>query len=102
VRDFRVRVEPLLFQFEELIERGEYFSAHEVLEEEWRRSSKGSLERKLLQGLINGAVALELKRRGRGSWERIWRVYLNYSGGFPDWPQLKRVCQLLEERVGRE
>lgn len=45
------------FVFWELWERGEFFHAHEVLEDAWRREE--NLERKLLfQGLIHCAVAL--------------------------------------------
>jgi predicted metal-dependent hydrolase len=45
------------FAFWELWERGEFFEAHEVLEDAWRREENP--ERKLFfQGLIHCAVAL--------------------------------------------
>lgn len=46
----------------------EYFEAHEALEVAWRRAS--GTRRTVLQGLIQGAVALEHLRRGnpRGAW----------------------------------
>ena len=42
-----------------------YFDAHEVLEEFWRTLDRTSEEALVLQGLIQGAVALEHLKRGR-------------------------------------
>ena len=47
------------------MEAGRFFDAHEVLEEVWRTLDRGSPEAQALQGLIQGAVALEHERRGR-------------------------------------
>lgn len=46
-----------------LLARGEWFEAHEVLEDLWREHPPGP-EREALQGLIQAAVALEHLRRG--------------------------------------
>jgi predicted metal-dependent hydrolase len=46
----------------ELIRRGEYFEAHEELEDEWREAPEG--ERDFLQGLVHVAVAWHHARRG--------------------------------------
>lgn len=46
----------------DLLRAGEWFLAHEVLEDVWRRSS--GAERDFLQGMIHAAVALEHFRRG--------------------------------------
>jgi predicted metal-dependent hydrolase len=41
-----------------------YYDAHEVLEEFWRTLDRRSSEALVLQGLIQGAVALEHLKRG--------------------------------------
>jgi len=65
-------------RFVRLIEAGDYFDAHEALEAVWfpQRHTKAP-EVRLQRGLINGAVALELAKRGRlEPAKRVWRVYL--------------------------
>ena len=53
----------------ELIRAGEYFEAHEELEDEWREASEG--ERDFLQGLVHVAVAwLHAERANRPGCER--------------------------------
>jgi predicted metal-dependent hydrolase len=53
----------------ELIERGEYFEAHEALEEAWRAAAPE--ERDFFQGLVHVAVAWYQAGRGnRVGWER--------------------------------
>jgi uncharacterized protein len=53
----------------ELIRAGEYFDAHEELEDEWRVSPEG--ERDFLQGLVHVAVAwLHAERANRPGCER--------------------------------
>lgn len=53
----------------ELIREGEYFDAHEELEDEWRTAPES--ERDFLQGLVHVAVAwLHAERRNRPGCER--------------------------------
>jgi hypothetical protein len=53
----------------ELIRAGEYFDAHEELEDEWRTAPPG--ERDFLQGLVHVAVAwLHAERANRPGCER--------------------------------
>jgi predicted metal-dependent hydrolase len=53
----------------ELIRAGEYFEAHEELEDEWRQAPEG--ERDFLQGLVHVAVAwLHAERVNRNGCER--------------------------------
>lgn len=53
----------------ELIRRGEFFDAHEELEDEWRTAP--SAERDFLQGLVHVAVAwLHAERGNRNGCER--------------------------------
>jgi predicted metal-dependent hydrolase len=48
-----------------LYERGEYFEAHEVMEEAWKREQSGV--RELYQGLIQASVACYHVRVGNGA-----------------------------------
>lgn len=74
---------PLRAPFDEYLrclEEARYFDAHEVLELLWfpRRFEKSS-EVRLLKGLINAAVSLELIKRGRtDASQRVWKTYLKY------------------------
>jgi hypothetical protein len=53
----------------ELIEAGEYFAAHEVLEDVWREAE--AEERDFFQGLVHVAVAwYQAGRRNQVGWER--------------------------------
>jgi uncharacterized protein len=56
-------LEPALRRGVELIRRGEYFAAHEELEEAWRAAS--AHERDFFQGLVHVAVAWYQAGRGR-------------------------------------
>ncbi|NPA03706.1 MAG: DUF309 domain-containing protein [Epsilonproteobacteria bacterium] len=72
---------PSLEKFLLLLKQENYFQAHEVLEEVWfpRRKDK-STEILVLKGFINGAVALELKKRGKiPQARRVWNNYIKYS-----------------------
>ncbi|MCF6201067.1 MAG: DUF309 domain-containing protein [Hydrogenimonas sp.] len=62
------------------IEAGEYYEAHEVLEEVWfPRRFEDSDEIRLIKGFINASVSFELHKRGRSSpSEKTWQVYLKY------------------------
>lgn len=52
-----------------LIESGEFFSAHESLEDAWRAAPEG--ERDFFQGLVHVAVAwYQAGRNNRVGWER--------------------------------
>jgi predicted metal-dependent hydrolase len=55
--------EPALSKGLELIRAGEYFAAHEELEDVWRAAPRG--ERDFLQGLVHVAVAWYQAGRGR-------------------------------------
>jgi predicted metal-dependent hydrolase len=58
----RVAEDELLRQGLELIGRGEFFAAHEVLEDAWRGTEAG--ERDFFQGLVHVAVAWYQAGRG--------------------------------------
>ena len=89
------------------MEAGRFFDAHEVLEEVWRTLDRGSPEAQALQGLIQGAVALEHERRGRP--DRGARVArkavpklagVGEMGGFDDIHATARYRRELVRRIG--
>ena len=59
-------LEGALKEFIELLDKEEYFNAHEVLEEAWHplRKKKHPLKN-LAKGLINGAICFEHLKRNR-------------------------------------
>ncbi|EDM24461.1 DUF309 domain-containing protein [Caminibacter mediatlanticus TB-2] len=66
--------------FKELIKEGKYYDAHEVLEEYWHTIRKTDHPYKnAYRGFINAAVALELKKRGRDCYKRVWMTYEKYK-----------------------
>jgi len=65
--------------FKELIKKGKYYEAHEVLEEYWHTIRKTDNPYKnAYRGFINAAVALELKKRGRDRYKYVWETYEKY------------------------
>jgi len=69
-----------LNSFKKCIEHGQFYEAHEALEDAWfpRRFEQKS-EVKILKGFINAAVSFELEKRGRTEQSRrVWANYLKY------------------------
>jgi len=65
----------------QLIRDGEYFDAHEELEDEWREAA--TEERDFLQGLVHVAVAwLHAERGNRPGCERQLEKALRRLGGY--------------------
>jgi len=63
-------------EFKNLILKKEYYAAHEVLEEIWHPMRKSlHPDRDIIRGFINAAVALELKKRGRNNYMKVWKTY---------------------------
>jgi len=74
-------LEGALREYVVLMDAGEYFEAHEVLEEAWHplRLRKDPLAN-LAKGLINGAIAFEhLKRNRNKAAERAQRVIASFE-----------------------
>ena len=70
-----------LVNYLDLMNKQEYFDAHEVLEEAWHpmRKNKDPLQN-LVKGLINAAVAFEhLKRAKPGAEQRARRVIASFE-----------------------
>lgn len=69
-------------KFIKAVENENFVEAHELLEHEWKdyKKSGKKLEAKAIQGLINGATALALFRKGRvEAYEKIWKVFEKYK-----------------------
>ena len=96
-------------RFIELIEAGEYYEAHEVLEEVWfPRRFEDDDEVRLIKGFINASVAFELVKKGRMAPARkTWKVYLKYrpllesveSAGRPHYEAVERALDAEYERL---
>lgn len=71
-----------LYEFLEVIANEEFVEGHEVLEvpwKAWKRLPEKEAEARILKGLINGATALALKRKGRHDPAlRVWKTYEKY------------------------
>ena len=67
--------------FQKFIENGEYFSAHEILEEIWfKQRFQKDPEIALIKGLINAAVSFELYKRGREeNSKKVWKTFIKYK-----------------------
>jgi len=72
-------------KFRELIEKGEFFEAHEVLEEVWHPLRKSNHpDRDIIRGFINAAVSLELKKRGNSKYIKVWQTYEKHKKKIKD------------------
>ncbi len=68
-------------EYKILIDKQNFFEAHEILEEFWfpRRKEKDDLTL-IIKGFINAAVAFELKKRGRVEKSlQVWQSYKKFS-----------------------
>jgi len=84
----------LFKEFKLLINNEEFFEAHEVLEEYWHTIRKTDNPYKnVYRGFINAAVALELKKRGRDNYKKVWNTYEKYK---PFYMQKKEFINIME------
>jgi predicted metal-dependent hydrolase len=74
----------------ELFNRGQFFDAHEVLEDVWRALPRASAAKKHLQGLVQLAVAVHHASRGnfRGAKSVLDRAMRNLDGAETSLPAL--------------
>ena len=94
-----------LISYLDLMDKQEYFDAHEVLEEAWHpmRKNKDPLQN-LVKGLINAAVAFEhLKRDKPGSALRARKVMTSFDRhqalcivGIREAHHFRQACQKVE------
>ncbi|OQX60261.1 MAG: hypothetical protein B5M52_00520 [Helicobacteraceae bacterium 4484_230] len=69
-----------LNNFVHMVQNNHFYDAHETLEYSWKALRiEHPDEAKILKGLINGATALELKKRGREDASlRVWKTFEKY------------------------
>jgi predicted metal-dependent hydrolase len=74
----------------DLFNRAHFFDAHEVLEDVWRPTRRGTKKRRHLQGLVQLAVALHHESRGNlvGARSVLDRALRNLAGAEQSLPQL--------------
>ena len=86
--------------FKELILKEKYFEAHEVLEEYWQTIRKTSHPYKnAYRGFINAAVALELKKRGRDSYKKVWKTYEKYKYLYLQKEEFIEIMNFLDKKA---
>lgn len=87
-------------KYKKYIINGEYFEAHEVLEEVWQdlRKTDNDLQW-AYKGLINAAVALELKKRKRDVkvYKAVWSNFEKYREYYNLTEELKKTAEFIEK-----
>ena len=89
----------VLEKYKKLIIDGEYFEAHEVLEEEWHKVRKtDDYIRWAYKGLINAAVSLELKKRKRDFlvYKQVWLNFEKYKKYYDINEEIKKTAEFIE------
>jgi predicted metal-dependent hydrolase len=90
-------VQEILIKFKKLIINGKYFEAHEVLEEEWHKIRKTDNDLKwALKGLINAAVAMELKKRDRNNYGKVWNNFEKYEKFYSLNEDIKQTAEFVK------
>ena len=87
----------LFEEFKALILKEEYYEAHEVLEEYWHTIRKTDHPYKnAYRGFINAAVAMELKKRGRNNYEKVWNTYEKYRDLYYQKEEFMNLMEFLD------
>jgi predicted metal-dependent hydrolase len=87
-----------LAEYRKLIISGAYFEAHEVLEEEWHKIRKTDNDLKwALKGLINAAVAMELKKRKRDGYQLVWKNFEKYEKYYDMDKNIKETAEFVKK-----
>ena len=91
-----------MFSFEEfknLIDKELYFDAHEILEEYWHTIRKTDNPYKnIYRGFINAAVSLELKKRGRKNYKKVWLTYEKYKDMYKEKKEFIEIMKFLDSK----
>jgi len=83
--------------FKELIIKEKFYEAHEVLEEYWHTIRKSDNPYKnVYRGFINAAVAMELKKRGRNNYLKVWATYEKYKPLYLKKKQFREIMYFLD------
>ena len=84
--------------FKKLITQKKYYEAHEVLEEIWHPMRKSlHPDRDIIRGFINAAVSLELKKRGRDNYLKVWKTYEKHKLKIKDNSLYKELALFLDD-----
>ena len=87
----------VLLKYRELIINKKYFEAHEVIEEEWHKIRKTDNDLKwALKGLINAAVAMELKKRNRNGYKKVWKNFEKYEKYYNLRDDIKKIAEFVK------
>ncbi len=82
--------------FKKHIINGRFYEAHEVLEEYWHTVRKADNPYKnAYRGFINAAVAMELKKRGRRNYGKVWENFEKYRDIYIKNEKFKDVMNFL-------
>jgi len=85
--------------FKELIIKENYFEAHEIIEEYWQTIRKTAHPHKnVYRGFINAAVAMELKKRGRSGYKKVWKTYEKYKYLYIQKKEFIEIMEFLDDR----
>jgi len=89
----------LFEQFKLLINKEEFFEAHEILEEYWHKIRKTfNPYKNVYRGFINAAVALELKKRGKGNYQKVWNTYEKYKPLYLQKTEFVEIMEFLDTK----
>ena len=86
-------------KFKTLVNEEFYFEAHEVLEEYWHTIRKTNNPYKnVYRGFINAAVSLELKKRGKDNYKKVWKTYEKYRKLYQQKPEFLEIMYFLDSK----
>jgi len=86
-------------KFKYLINNELYFDAHEILEEYWHTIRKTDNPYKnIYRGFINAAVSLELKKRGRKNYKKVWFTYEKYKYLYKEKKEFVEIMNFLDSK----
>jgi len=86
-------------RFKELILQKRYFDAHEILEQAWIEAKKNNSKYKnAYRGFINAAVALELKKRGKNNYKKVWATYEKYRNLYLQKDEFIELMKFLDSK----
>ena len=90
-------------EFKKLILEEKYFEAHEVLEEIWHPLRKSlHPDRDIIRGFINAAVSLELKKRGRNNYLKVWQTYEKHKKKIKNNKLYEDLAMFLDDYKGNK
>ncbi len=99
-----------LLMFEQALQKGEFYKAHEILEEIWfpkRRSAEAVYL--VIKGFINASVSFELIKRGKKPQaQKVWKNFQKYAPLIEECENreelmhTKKTIEVVHERLSRK